>query len=182
MPQCIVLLFVVQFEFESLCSNLNLNVFVFLLEKNGKLFPLTLLVSSPSGPPLHLSLFLSFSFLPQPRKPRRPTSFTGPAIRPTFSLFPSLPCGTRPSAPSPSPCSNRTPGRVLPRPDVRAWDRTPGCPAVSISSAACALGPHQAAAAVLAPQETLTALPCGALGALRRNAVPLLPVDEFAAQ
>ena len=106
----------------------------FFWKKNGKLFPLTLLVSIPSGPPLHLSLFLSFSFLLQPRKPRRPTSFPGPAIRPTFSLFPSLSCGTLPSAPSPSPCSNRTPGRVLPRPDVRAWARTPGCPAVSISS------------------------------------------------
>ena len=133
--------------------------------------------------PAHPSISLFFfSFLPQPRKPRRPTSFPGPAIGPTFSLFPSLPRGTRPSAPSPSPCSDRTPGRVLPRPDVRAWARTPGCPAASISSAACALGPHQAAAAVLAPQETLAAPPCGALGARRRDAVLLLPVDEFVAQ
>ena len=118
--------------------------------------------------------------------PSRPSS-TFPAhtaARPVSppSLLLSLPRGTRPSAPSPSPCSDRTPGRVLPRPDVRAWARTPGCPAASISSAACALGPHQAAAVVLAPQETLAAPPCGALGARRRDAVPQHPVDEFAAQ
>ena len=180
MPQCIVLLFVVQFEFESLCPNLNLNVFVFLLEKKES-FSLSLswFPAHPAHPSISLFFFLSS---------RGPGSSVGPLPSPAqrsalpSPFFPSLPRGTRPSAPSPSPCSDRTPGRVLPRPDVRAWARTPGCPAVSISSAACALGPHQAAAAVLAPQETLAAPPCGALGARRRDAVPLLPVDKFVTQ
>ena len=84
MPKCIVLLFVVQFEFESLCSNLNLNVFVFLLEKkNGKLFPLTLLVSSPSGPSIHLSLFFLSSR--GPWSPVGPFSSPGPVRLPALS-------------------------------------------------------------------------------------------------
>ena len=97
MPQCIVLLFVVQFEFESLCSNLNLNVFVFLLEKNGKLFPLTLLVSSPSGPPLHLSLFFLFPSSRGPWSPVGPFSSPGlvrlPALSPALTDGWALPVG-----------------------------------------------------------------------------------------
>jgi len=161
---------VFKFKFECVCFSFGKKMESFSLSLSW--FP-----AHPAHPSISLFFFPpaaqeapSAHFLPRPSDP------------PYLLPFPSLPRGTRPSAPSPSPCSDRTPGRVLPRPDVRAWARTPGCPAASISSAACALGPHQAAAAVLAPQETLAAPPCGALGARRRDAVPLLPVDKFIAQ
>ena len=76
MPQCIVLLFVFQFDFESLCSNLNLNVFVFLLEKKWKAFPshsLSFQLIRPTPPSLS---FTFFSFLPRPMEPRRPILFS----------------------------------------------------------------------------------------------------------
>ena len=84
MPQCIVLLFVVQFEFESLCSNLNLNVFVFLLEKKWKAFPSHSLGFQPIRPTPPSLSFLSFSFLPRPMEPRRPIllSRSSPPPRP----------------------------------------------------------------------------------------------------
>ena len=86
MPQCIVLLFVVQFEFESLCSNLNLNVFVFLLEKKMESFSLSL--SWFPAHPAQPLLFPSF-FSPGPTSPRtaqssRPSCLSRPA--PPFPL------------------------------------------------------------------------------------------------
>ena len=78
-------------------------------------------------------LLYFFFFLPSRPSSTFPAHTAARPVSPP-SLLLSLPRGTRPSAPSPSPCSDRTPGRVLPRPDVRAWARTPGCPAVSISS------------------------------------------------
>ena len=85
MPQCIVLLFVVQFEFESLCSNLNLNVFVFLLEKKMESFSLSL-----SWFPAHPAQPLLFPFFsPGPTAPlaaqsSRPSCLSRPA--PPFPL------------------------------------------------------------------------------------------------
>ena len=96
MPQCIVLLFVVQFEFESLCPNLNLNVFVFLLEKKESFsrslywFP-----AHPAHP--SISLFFLFPSSRGPWSPVGPFSSPGlvrlPALSPALTDGWALPVG-----------------------------------------------------------------------------------------
>ena len=89
MPQCIILLFVVQFEFESLCSNLNLNVFVFLLEKKGENS-----FSAQTGPAL--------LFLPAAQESNAAGPFTSPPAQ-TPHRWPLLFFFLRPSPSRPSP-------------------------------------------------------------------------------
>ena len=95
MPQCIILLFVVQFEFESLCSNLNLNVFVFLLEKKWKAFPSHSLGFQPIRP-TPPSLSFSFFFFPPAAQGAPSAHFPLPGPNCSSACF---------ATPSPSPLS-----------------------------------------------------------------------------